>query len=126
MFVVSPYGPAVTTWLGLDMDGHPALSFAGLTAFLMAGTGIMLAAGMVPFGITGLGLEAARAAVRRRPVPATRSVWTFSGSLALLAAWVALYGAAPFWVAWDAVILAGAVGSAWNLAVRPGRENHHV
>ena len=126
-FLAGPHA-RIAVLLGLDPAGSPVMAVALMAALLMVGTGCMLFVGSLPFLMTWSGLTAASAALRRRPQAVRQDAWTLLGCTALLAAWIALYGmAVPVFLAWDALILAGIAGSAWNLTMRlPRRENHHV
>jgi hypothetical protein len=125
-FLAGPHSGTAALF-GLDPAGSPVAAVAGMAAVLMVGTGCLLFAGSVPFLATWSGLSAASAALRRQPRAVRQDAGTLLACTALLAAWIALYGAAPLWLAWDALIVAGMAGSSWNLIARlPRRENHHV
>ena len=125
-FLAGPHA-RIAVLAGLDPAGSPVTATAVMAAVIMAGTYGLLFAGSAPFLVTGIGLSAASAALRRHRRPVLQDARTLLACAALLAAWVALYGASPFWLAWDGLILAGMVGSAWNLIARlPRRENRHV
>jgi len=125
-FLAGPHA-RIAVLAGLDPEGSPVAAVAVLSAVIMAGTYGLLTVGSLPFVATFTGLSAAWAALRRRPRAARQDAGTLVACTALLAAWIALYGASPFWLVWDGLIVAGMAGSAWNLMARlPRRENHHV
>ena len=125
-FLAGPHA-RIAVLFGLDPAGSPVTATAVMAAFFMVGTGCMLAVGSLPFLATWSGLSSASTALRQLPRTARQDAGTLLACTALLVAWIALYGAAPFFLAWDTLIFVGVAGSAWDLIARlPRRENHHV
>lgn len=117
----------IAVLLGLDPVGSPAIATAAVAAALMVGMACLLFVGSLPFVATWSGLSAASSAIRRRPGSPWQDAGTLLSCTALLATWTTLYGATPFWLAWDALIVVGIACSAWNLISHlPRRENRHV
>lgn len=124
----SPQGVPFSRILGISPVLHPFQAQAILTCLVAVSFAMLLLVGCGPFLVTGIAIGTAWAALRGRPTTVSREIATAASGTLLLVAWVLLYGAAPFWVAWDSVILAGVASSTWLLGTRMlhGRENGHV
>ena len=117
----------IAVLLGLDPVGSPVIATAVIAAVLMVGMACLLFVGSLPFVATWSGLSAVSTAFRRSPGSPWQDAGTLLSCTVLLATWTTVYGAAPFWLAWDSMIVVGIACSAWSLISHlPRRENHHV